>query len=378
MRQIEIEFEPAILLVGNFLSSTLSTRGVCEDLAIRLSTHGRKVLTTSNQPIRFVRLIDMVTTVWRKRSEYTVASVDTYSGLAFVWAEVVCLLLRLVGKPYVLTLHGGNLPTFGKHWPRRTRRLLNSAAVVVTPSTYLLEKMNSFRSDLILLPNPIDLNRYCFRLRDRPKPRLVWMRAFHKIYNPSLAPKILASLIRDFPDIRLLMIGPSKGDGSLEAMTQLATDLGVVDHMDLPGKVPKTHVSDWLNKGDIFINTTNIDNTPISILEAMACGLCVVSTNVGGIPYLLEDGHDALLVSPNDPEAMAGAVHRILNDPHLAGRLSQNARKKVEQFDWSIVLPRWESMFTAVIEGSESAFIKQNCPQLSGVGGEVSSLILER
>lgn len=370
-------FNKSVLQVGNFLSSRGFNRQFIEDLSDHLEAAGWAMLRTSTSLSRPLRLADMALTVWRRRGEFSVGHITVLSGPAFIWAEVAALVMRVVRRPYVLSLHGGNLPLFAKHWPNRTRRLLKSAAVVVTPSNYLLKKMSSFRPGLVLLPNPIELNRYRFSLRDRPRPNLVWMRAFHKIYNPSLAPKVLASLIRDFPDIRLLMIGPSKGDGSLEAMTQVVTDLGVVDHMDLPGKVPKAQVSDWLNRGDIFINTTNIDNTPISILEAMACGLCVVSTNVGGIPYLLEDGHDALLVSPDDPEAMAAAVHRILNDSKLAGRLSQNARKKVEQFDWSIVLPRWESMFTAIIEGNESAFIKQNCRQLSAFGGEASSLILE-
>jgi Glycosyltransferase len=92
------------------------------------------------------------------------------------------------------------------------------------------------------------------------------------------------------------------------------------------------------------LNTSRVDNTPVSVLEAMACGLCVVSTNVGGISYLLEDGHDALLVPSNDPSAMAAAVHRILVEPSLAKHLSYNARKKSEQFDWSNILPQWEAL----------------------------------
>jgi glycosyltransferase involved in cell wall biosynthesis len=99
-----------------------------------------------------------------------------------------------------------------------------------------------------------------------------------------------------------------------------------------------------MNRGDIFLNTTNVDNTPISVIEAMACGLCVVSTNVGGLPYLLENEEDALLVAPGDPEAMATAVRRLLTDAELAERLSRNARRKAEQFDWSVILPRWQAL----------------------------------
>lgn len=93
-----------------------------------------------------------------------------------------------------------------------------------------------------------------------------------------------------------------------------------------------------------------MDNAPVTVTEAMACGLCVVSTAVGGIPYLLTHEEDALLVPPNDPEAMAAAVRRILAEPGLARRLSENARKKTEKFDWSVILPQWEALLTSVAQ----------------------------
>jgi glycosyltransferase involved in cell wall biosynthesis len=208
--------------------------------------------------------------------------------------------------------------------------------------------MAQYRTDLILQPNALDLSAYSFRLRQHCRPKLVWLRAFCEIYNPSLAPRALALLAADFRDINLTMIGPDKGDGSLQAMRQVAADAGVSERIVLPGKVARSEVPVWLDKGDLFLNTTDVDNTPVSVMEAMACGLCVVSTNVGGIPYLLEHERDALLIPPNDPTAMAAAVKRILTEPDLAEYLSRNARQKVEQFDWSVVLPKWERLFDSV------------------------------
>ena len=337
-----------VLLVGNFLSAAGYTRGVCEDLAERLRAAGWSVITTSNKPNRLARLIDMVTTAWRRRNEYEVAQVDVFSGLAFFWAEAVCWTLRRAGKPYILTLHGGNLPEFARRYPRRVSRLLNSAATVTTPSRYLLEQMKAYRQDILLLPNAIDLSRYLFRLRQRAQPRLIWLRAFHSIYNPTSAPRMLAQLVLDFPDIHLIMVGPDKGDGSLQETQQMTEKLGLDSHITFVGGVSKTAVPEWLDKGDIFINTTNVDNTPVSVLEAMASGLCVVSTNVGGIPYLLEHEKDALLVPPDDADAMAKAVQRILTEPKLSEYLSSNARNKVEQFDWSVILPQWKRLLETV------------------------------
>jgi len=340
-----------ILLVGNFLSSTHKVLDVCEELAGQLVASGWPVFTTSSKPERLPRMLDMINTAWSKRHQYAAAQVDVYSGAAFLWAEAVCWMLRRAGKPYILTLHGGGLPDFARSWPRRVRYLLRYAVVVTTPSLFLLEKMAPYRSDLVLLPNALDLSAYAFRARQRPQLHLIWLRAFSAIYNPSLAPRVLARLKQDFPDVRLTMIGPDKEDGSLQEMQQVATELGVMDLISLPGGVPKGEVPDWMNKGDIFLNTTNIDNAPVSVLEAMACGLNVVSTNVGGIPYLLRHQQDALLVPPNDSQAMAAAVRRIYTEPGLSERLSVNGRATANQFDWSAILPQWEALLSAVADG---------------------------
>jgi glycosyltransferase involved in cell wall biosynthesis len=300
-------------------------------------------VTTSRKAGRIPRLFDMTRTAWAKRQSYAVAEVDVFSGHAFFWAEAVCALLTELKKPYVLALHGGNLPQFAKGARSRVERLLGSAAAVTTPSTYLKEEMRRYRGDIVLVPNALPLASFPFRARTEPKPKLVWVRAFHATYNPSMAPRVLAALVADFPGARLTMLGRDKGDGSLEETRRVAAELKV--KVAFPGAVANELVPQHLDQHDVFLNTTDVDNTPVSVLEAMASGLCVVSTNVGGIPYLLSDGADALLVPQGDAGAMANAVRRILTEPGLAERLSRAGREKVMELDWSAVLPRWEELF---------------------------------
>jgi glycosyltransferase involved in cell wall biosynthesis len=336
--------DKSVLVVGTFLSDTSAKRSVCEDLAERLAADGWTVYTTSGQKNRIARLMDMVGTAWSLRDRYRVAQVDVYSGLAFVWAEAVCWVLRTARKPYILSLHGGNLPAFAQRWHGRVQRLLRSAEVVTTPSRYLLAALQSYRDDLCLLPNPLSIRRYPFRLRQQPRPYLIWLRAFHHIYNPALAVEVVAALAGEFPDVRLVMVGADKGDGAYQEAQQKAADLSLAERVEFVSGVPNADVPNWLNKGDIFLNTTHFDNTPISVLEAMACGLCVVSTDVGGIPYLLDDEYDALLVPPNNVQTMANAVRRLLTQPDLAAWLSQHGRTKAESFDWQAILPQWETL----------------------------------
>jgi glycosyltransferase involved in cell wall biosynthesis len=349
IQKVPAEAKPCIIMVSNFLSSAGLNPGVCESLAAQLVAHGWQVITTSRQHGRLARLLDMVYTVLRTRKFYHLAQVDVHSRLAFFWAEVVCCFLNFLNKPFILTLHSGKLPEFAAQWPGRVRRLLRPATVVTTPSYYLLDKMSAYRTELQLLPNAIDLNKYSFRVRNEPRPSLIWLRAFHHVYNPQLVPRVLAVLTSKFSDTQITMIGPDKGDGSLQSTKQAAMELKVSNRLVITGGIPKAEVPRMISAGDIFLNTTNEDNTPISVMEAMACGLCVVSTNVGGVPYLLNHEQDALLVPPENPEAMAAAVSRILTEPSLAEQLSCNARKKAEQFDWSVILPKWETLLMRTI-----------------------------
>ena len=350
MLAVENRNRPPVLLVGNFLSTTRGTWGVCEDLALGLRAAGWSVITTSSYSGRVARLIDFLVTVWWQRNRYKIAQVDVYSGPSFLWAELVCWALRTARKPYILTLHGGNLPSFAQRHGKRVRHLLQTGCAVTTPSSYLFEQMRVYRQDLMRLPNSLELKKYPFKQRDQPEPNLVWLRAFHDIYNPSLAVRVVALLVKDFPTVRLVMVGPDKKDGSLESAKTLALKLGVFEKITFTGPVPKETTSQWLNRGDILLNTPRIDNTPVSILEAMACGVCIVSTNVGGIPYLLEDEYDALLVPDGDEVAMARAVQRLVSERGMAERLSRNGRRKVEQFDCSTILPKWERLFTEIAE----------------------------
>ncbi len=337
---------PRVLLVGNFLSRHSAARTVGEELAVRLAGAGWPVTSTSEKLSRAARLLDMQRTIWT-RGPFGVAQIDVYSGAAFLWAEAACWSLRRRRTPYVLTLHGGRLPDFSRRRPRRVRRLLAGARAVTTPSDFLLRAMSPHGTGLKLVPNPLDLAAYPFAPRREPRPRLVWLRAFHRIYNPELAPRVLARLVRSHPQAELTMIGPDKGDGSLERTRQRAAALGVADRITFTGWVPKDRVPDLLASGDIFLNTADADNAPVSVTEAMACGLCVVSTDAGGLPDLIDHGENALLVGRDDAEAMAAAVARVLEDPELAARLSSGARREAEARDWSRVLPVWEELLRA-------------------------------
>ena len=336
-------------MIGNHLSTSLHNKNIWHYLAERLSAAGWNVITTSPKENQVARLFDMLLTIWARRKEYTLSQIDVFSSKAFYFARLCSFLLKCLNKRIVFTLHGGGLSEFAQRRPSLLKRVLARADVVVTPSIFLQRELTNLHKEIKLIPNPIDYSLANFHLRKCISPNLIWVRAFNHVYNPNLAAKVIKLLKSDFPNINLFMIGPDTGDGTLPRFKVTISESLIMENIQIVGGKPHTEIPFWLAKADIFINTTNYDAAPRSILEAMANGLCVVSTNVGGIPFILENEEEGLLVPPDDPEEMAFSIRRILLEPGLAEKLSANAHKKAKSFDWSLILPLWQNLFNDLL-----------------------------
>ena len=245
---------PGLLMVGNFLSGAGGRRGVCEDLAIAppgLGLDGPDDLRSPRtRPPR--REHAAVCLVLAARILDLPGGRRT-AGSAFLWAAAVTRLLQLLGKPYVLSLHGGNLAGVrapmapaGSLRPRfcqgghRTLGIPGAGDEGVSPRSAAASESAGREPGTR------------FRFASQPRARLVWLRAFHETYNPSLAPAVLALLARDNPDVSLTMIGPDKGDGSLQRALAVAAQLGVGDRLRVVGGVPKEEVGRFCRRPTSF------------------------------------------------------------------------------------------------------------------------------
>ena len=274
---------------------------------------------------------------YAKKVDYVL--IDTYSTKNFWFAFVISQLCRILKIKYIPKLHGGNLPNRIVRSKFFSDLIFNHAFINIAPSAYLYETFkNNGYTNLKYIPNTIELDLYKHADKDFEIPKLLWVRSFSKIYNPVMAVKVFINIKEAFPGAKIFMVGPKKDDS--HSKTVKFAQKNNVDVL-FTGKLSK---QDWITLSkeyNIFINTTHFDNTPISVIEAMALGFAVVSTNVGGIPYLLKNNVNALLVDDDDVEGMTNQIKKLIVEPELARNLAQKGKDSVKSFDWEVVKNQW-------------------------------------
>ena len=328
-----------VLYIGNNLNHKNSNISSIQSLGALFAGQGITVYLSSNKVNKFLRLLDMISTVIAKRQKVDIVIIDTYSTQNFYYALIISQLCRLLKLDYVPSLNGGNLPNRLERNPFLCKLIFANSFKNISPSVYLLESFKNYGyNNVIFIPNTIEMEKYKYFERTDRSVNLLWVRSFSQIYNPTMAIHVLKLLKDEGYEASLCMVGPDS-DGSLTVVKELAKSLNL--SVDFTGKLEKEKWIELSVKHNIFINTTNFDNMPVSVIEAMALGLPIVSTNVGGIPYLIENGADGILVEPNNPQMMAAAIMNIMKDSMLRKQLASNAREKVEQFDWDIVKKQW-------------------------------------
>ncbi len=344
----QAERYPRLCFVGPMLGQNpnrvLSQGEILADLFTR---EGYPVRLTSTIPNKVLRLADTVRSLVAWCREIDVVILMVFSGPAFALADVSSLMAKRLHKSLVLWLHGGNLPDFAQRYPGWVRLVLRRADALVSPSGYLAQFFRGWDFNVKVIPNVLAIEQYPYQQRGKVQPRLLWMRAFHKVYHPEMALEVLATLQETYPDATLTMAG--QDNGLLVRVKQL------VEHEGLNGGVRFVGFLDMAGKRqefashDIFLNTNRVDNMPVSVVEAAAFGLPIVSTAVGGIPYLLQHEETALLVEDGDTAGMTEAVQRLLREPDLAARMSTNARQLAETCAWLQVRAQWETLFERIL-----------------------------
>lgn len=266
---------------------------------------------------------------------------------SFLLAPVPAMIVAtLLGRPVVLHYHSGEADDHFRRWRRLFPACLRWPAAVVVPSTYLQAVFARHGIATTVIPNIVDLSHFRHRERQSIRPRLLSVRNFEPYYRVDVTIEAFALLKTRLHDATLTLAGY----GSLEReLRRLASRLGVPDIV-FAGRVDPERLPALYDRADIFVNSSVVDNQPVSVLEAFAAGLPVVSTPTGDIANMLREGGAGILVDPLDRAAMADAVATLVDRPDLACRLASRARAQVERHTWAAARTLWASIYQTVLD----------------------------
>jgi L-malate glycosyltransferase len=273
---------------------------------------------------------------------YDVLHIFSASYLSFLLSPTPAILIaRLYRKKTLLNYHSGEAEDHLQRWSRTAIPTIKLVDEVIVPSDYLVKVFAEFWLSAKPIYNIIDARVFQFRERTPLRPRFFSNRNFEVHYGVDLVLKAFAIVLHKYPNASLVVVG----DGSQRNhLHQLAGDLKL-QNVEFTGRVEHEHAAGLYDASDIFVNGSSIDNQPLSILEAFACGLPVVTTNAGGIPFMVDHDVNALVSPVGDEKALAANCLRVLNDSELAARLVKNGRQECEKYDWKTLHQQWVSVY---------------------------------
>jgi glycosyltransferase involved in cell wall biosynthesis len=275
-------------------------------------------------------------------------------------AGLLALLLhRFKGRPYVVTLPGSDVPGYSDRPYSRlyalTRPLVRTvwrgAAQVVAVSEDLKESMLRVdpHASVEVIPSGVDGKRFAPPPeRERKAGHILLVGRLMRLKGQSVFLRALARVRKrwDGP-LSAQIVG---GGEDLENLRGVSSELGLVDIVEIPGFVPDAVLPGRYAQAALFVMPSLNDAAPLAILEAMASGLPVVASAVGGIPEALPGG-GALLVPPGDEEALAGAILQLLADPARAAGMGQENRAAAARYDWDVIAERYRCLYARVVAG---------------------------
>lgn len=305
------------------------------------------------QRLKFVRTVvtqvAYTMSLVRRVHAADVVHVFSASYLSFLLGPLPALLTaRALGRATILNYHSGEAEDHLMHWPISRWLIRTLSTRIVVPSEYLVAVFSSFRLNAVAIANFVPLERLPFCDKQFEEIRLLSNRNLEPLYNVSCTLRAFKSVQAARPDATLTIAGDGSQRRELERLSKElglrnVTFLGRVESGAMPAQYAKTN---------IFINSSNIDNMPMSIIEAFAAGLAVVSTRAGGIPFVVDNAVTGLLVELNDDVSLAASVLRLVEDPALGKRLTRAARSRCEEsYAWARVRTDWERNYALAAIG---------------------------
>jgi len=312
-----------------------------------------------------LRLAGYVPRLWRSASSAELFHVMANSGWSWhLFAVPAIWVAHIKGIPVIVNYRGGGADKFFDKSFARVWRTLKKASLIIVPSEYLQDVFGRRKVGTKVVPNIIDTTLFFNKgygrsEKDISDPHVIVCRNLEKIYGIDVAIASFKLMKQTMTGARLTIAGSGSQEKNLK---NLAESYGLSDSVIFTGMLNNNEMAALYQDADIFLNTSHVDNMPNSILEAMACGVPVVTTGVGGIPRIAIDGETALFVPENDVESTATALLSLAKNSDLRRHLTRNAYESILKYTWKRVRVELYDAYRMARQGAKVTLDKRGIP----------------
>lgn len=283
----------------------------------------------------FARLLPYVFRLFSAARRAEIFHVMANSGLAWhLFATPAIWIAHWFRVPVVVNYRGGLAGEFLARSASLVRFTMRRADVLAVPSGFLQKVFADHGMGSCVVSNIVDLERFApgpDSERRSGRMHIVIARNLEPIYDVATGVRAFALFAAGHPEATMSIAGTGP---EREALERQVRDAGLLERVRFTGRLDRDQMAALYRSADIVLNPTLVDNMPNSVLEAMASGVPVVSTDVGGVPFIVTDGKTALLVPAGKAERMAEALSRLADSPNLRESIRAAALAEVRRYSW--------------------------------------------
>ncbi|MCS5709128.1 glycosyltransferase family 4 protein [Candidatus Berkiella cookevillensis] len=326
---------------GKLLSERLKSEGVSVGYVpvnFSLRPYWLNNIRIMRAVIRFFIYLSKLRAATKK---YKIFHILANSGLSwYLYATPAIAIAKLKRCYVIINYRGGNAQSFFHKHKSWILPFLKCADQIIVPSDFLKDVFKTYDLDAKIIPNIVAENKeHSLRpIKLNDNMNLIVTRNLESIYGIETIIRAFYRVSQSYPKVTLKIAGSGSERENLEKLVQ---QLSLTDSVEFLGRLARNQMTELYLSADILLNASTVDNMPNAILEAQSFGVPVISTDVGGIPFIVKNDVNAILIKPRNPESMAEAIIHLIKNPALRERLSLNGLENIQNYTWEKIGPQW-------------------------------------
>lgn len=318
-----------VLLVTNYKQGRGGISGQVELLHKHLNEDGVETAIFDTKGSVFKRFL-IFNRLVKIAKNYDVIHANGCSGAGMIPIIFSVIAGRINKKRVVATYHGGGADNFFAKHTRLVKKYLTKTDANIVLSGFIANVFDKYDIPYTIIPNIVELDANVYRERKTIKPNYISIRTLSPLYNIECIIKAFVIVKERMPEAKLTIVsdGPSRNE-----LEKMVADMQLKDVV-FTGRVPNSDIYKYLDSSDVMLSAPKIDNMPVSLLEAFNAGLLVISSNVGGVPYMVEDGVNGLLFESDNHQMLAEKMIEAVENGEKSKEMITEAKTCVSDYSW--------------------------------------------